>query len=266
MNSPVFSIIVPTFNSSKTIEKCLGSLQRQTYRNFEVIIQDGLSDDNTCELIYNFCNLDSFPAISLISESDLGVYDAMNKGIQRVNGSWIYFLGSDDELFDWRTLECIANHLSPSFDIIYGDVFSPHHGGRYAGKFTPELLFIQNIPHQAIFYRTSVFKRLGCFDLTYKIAADWEHNMRWFLNHEIGAHYVDLVVANFADGGLSSSHPDYTFDSLKSLLYVYHGRKTLSFATKFSLLTNRFLHALRRRDFKTVSISIRFFVYLFPFR
>ena len=82
MTMPFFSIIIPTYNSGKTIIKALNSIINQSFKNYEVLIIDWLSDDNTIGLIQNVMN----QSVHIISEIDTGIYDAMNKGIIRASG------------------------------------------------------------------------------------------------------------------------------------------------------------------------------------
>src|SRR5688572_7883253 len=105
MGHTLFSIIIPTFNSSLTLRACLDSIAGQTFKNYEVIIMDGLSEDNTIQLANNYRS--SLPNLRVISEKDYGIYDAMNKSIKIAKGSWLYFMGSDDFFYDRGVLENI---------------------------------------------------------------------------------------------------------------------------------------------------------------
>jgi len=261
-NPPLFSIIIPTHNSGKTILSCLDSVAGQTTNNFELIVQDCLSSDDTILRISNFCQDNPSLLIKIFEESDLGVYDAMNKALQHASGQWIYFLGSDDQLYEATTLESVSKSINHEVYVIYGDVYRPCLGSRYAGRFSPHRLFNQNICHQSIFIRRIVFDRFGYFNLAFKIAADWEHNMRWFLDHSIKVIYIDQIIATFADGGLSSTTADLYFDSQKPFLFVYHGRKTLAIRTKALLIFGKLLHGIRRRDFRDILTAFRLTMYL----
>ncbi len=103
MDIPLVSIIIPTYNSAKTLSKCLDSLVNQTFQNFEVIILDGKSSDDTVSISLRYTDI--FKNIRLISERDKGIYHAMNKGIEMAKGEWLYFLGSDDYILENSTLE-----------------------------------------------------------------------------------------------------------------------------------------------------------------
>ncbi len=86
---PIFSIIIPTFNSEKVIFDALKSCRAQTFTNIEILVMDGSSKDNTIPLVKEFAQRDE--RIKYVSEKDSGIYDAMNKGIKKANGDWVFF-------------------------------------------------------------------------------------------------------------------------------------------------------------------------------
>jgi glycosyltransferase involved in cell wall biosynthesis len=140
-----------------------------------------------------------------VSEPDDGIYDAMNKAIRMAAGDWIYFLGADDALCP-GVLQRLEPHLRErSLDAVYGNVLFVRKGRTriYGGAFDWRKLYRQNICHQAIFYRRSVFARLGVFDLRYRYLADWEFNYRLFGHNELAKRFVDEIVAEYNAGGAS---------------------------------------------------------------
>ncbi len=121
---------------------------------------DGNSSDNTIELVKSFKDL----RIRINSEPDQGVYDAMNKGIEKAKGEWILFLGSDDKLYNDEVLSDIAKVLKrTNKGVVYGDAqidgnVSWAKGDKiYGGKFSLYRLLRRNICHQAIFYKRESF-------------------------------------------------------------------------------------------------------------
>lgn len=205
MLSPFFSIIIPTFNSERTLQGALDSILNQKYRDVEIVIVDGISKDSTVTLIKMNCSRDV--RIRYVSEKDNGIYDAMNKGIEMASGQWVYFLGSNDSLYDDSVLEKVAGGIRDSdgqCDFFYGEVIMK--GKRYDGQFTIEKLLTRNISHQAIFYRKQLFERMGRYNIRYRLHADWEFNIRYFLQFVDVAKYKNVLVANFGEGGVSSVH------------------------------------------------------------
>ncbi|UKT64399.1 glycosyltransferase family 2 protein [Pedobacter mucosus] len=231
----LFSLIIPTYNSSKTIRNCLKSIALQTFRNFEVLIIDALSTDQTLEIVKEFDNRISF---DILSQSDTGIYDAMNKGIFKAKGDYLYFLGSDDTLFDPEVLQNVANQITlTNCKIIYGNVRMQGYnelvkdGTIYGGAFDLKRLLNFNIPHQAIFYHKTVFHIIGTYNLKYKIFADHDLNLRAIVKYKF--RYIDQIVANFTVGGSSSVHMDENFEKDKIRNFVSY------FASKIH--TNKFI-------------------------
>ena len=243
---PKISIIIPTFEASKTLSVALESILEQSFTDYEILIIDGFSTDNTVEIAKSYQD----EQIRIISERDNGIYDAMNKGIRLAEGEWLYFLGSDDRLFDNKVLETIQNSiLKYKCEVVYGDVFSTRFNGRYNGEFTFKELLSRNICHQSIFFKKSVFEKTGFFDLKYKGHADWDHNFKWFLNPLIAKKYFDIIVAEYADGGFSSMNDDEMFEKDRVLNFLHYGKKQLPFRFRLLILMREIKKNIRLSDF-----------------
>ena len=189
------SVILPTRNAAAHLGGCLESLRRQTFRDFEVCVIDACSDDGTGEVVSHMGR--SGMTTRFMSGPDTGVYEAMNKGISCARGEWLYFIGADDVLHDDEVFTDLARFFSDEdVDIIYGDVVQRSDGRRYCGKSSwHRLILDRNICHQAIFYRRSVFEKLGNFDEMYRSWADWEFNIRCFREPDIQTRWVDRKIA-----------------------------------------------------------------------
>jgi glycosyltransferase involved in cell wall biosynthesis len=206
---PKLSIIVPTLNSVDRIERCLDSIASQSFNDYEIVIQDGASPDGTVEQVHRFREYHPGLDVRAVNEPDKGAYDAMNRGMRRARGEWIYFLGSDDELSDRNVLKIIMQACDAAdHDVVYGnvrvmgDTSWAKNGDIYDGPFNLEKLLRKNICHQAIFYRSRLLLNIGEFNVKYRICADWDMNLRSWAKTKFK--YVDVVVANFNAGGLSS--------------------------------------------------------------
>jgi glycosyltransferase involved in cell wall biosynthesis len=243
------SIITPTFNAFHQLENCINSITRQTYHHCEHIIVDGGSTDGTVDILKKYQHL------KWISEPDKGIYDAMNKGIKLAKGEWIYFLGGDDRLYNKNVLEKISKYLLPEYDVIYGDVISTRFGGRYDGEFSQIKLFTKNICHQAIFFRKELFEKIGYFNLEFKGQADWDHNMRWFLDKKIDKKYVDLVIAEYADGGTSSVQGDPVFAAKKRTRFARHSLRSKPLKESRFIFLSELKASLKRGNLKNALIS-----------
>lgn len=203
--TPILTIIMPTFRAEKTLQASLDSVLRQGFPDWELLIMDGGSTDSTLDMARAAALQDT--RIRLFSGPDKGVYDAMNKGIGEARGEWLYFLGSDDLLQDERVLgDVVSLPEKDQCDLLYGDVVSDSYKGRYDGVFTYEKLLHRNLSHQAAFYRRQLFVRLGDYSLRYKGYADWDFNIRCFSDAGVRIRYIDRIIGCFGADGLSSRH------------------------------------------------------------
>lgn len=229
------SIIIPTYNSASLLKDALNSVLSQTFKDFEVLVMDGGSQDDTVKVAESF--VDS--RIKVFSEPDRGVYDAMNKGIAKAEGEWLYFLGSDDRLSDDKVLEKVFSAEDKGVDILYGYAEAESLENEQQGEWTIDKME-KNICHQAIFYSRRFFKRLGTYDLKYRIYADWDLNLRWLLSPFINKKYIDIPIATYAPGGLSYNRVDEVFmkDFNKNILR--YGFFSLSNAKRMMYL-NRYM-------------------------
>ncbi|CAH0166240.1 MULTISPECIES: glycosyltransferase family 2 protein [unclassified Pedobacter] len=225
MQGSLLSIIIPTFNSEKTIAECIKSILVQSFENIEVLIIDGCSTDKTIEIIQQY---ESQLPIKYYIEKDEGIYDAMNKGIEKAGGSYLYFLGSDDTIYDQNVMLGIAELISQGNEkVIYGNIkMNGRHefikdGTVYGGEFDLKRLLSHNIPHQGIFYPKSLFAKIGSFNPKYEVLADHDLNLRAFA--EFTFKYVDHIIANFTLGGTSSLQKDEEFekDKIKNFIKYY---------------------------------------------
>jgi len=214
---PKISIITPTLNVEKDIESCILNVVNQTYKNKEHFIIDGKSTDNTISIVKKYA--EKYPHINWVSEEDGGIYEAMNKGIDVANGEWIYFLGSDDMFINEDVLNSIfAQKNTEGLDISYGNVKFKHSGHVYDGEFNPVKLIKKNICHQSIFFRKSVFNKLGKFETKYKGVADWVFNMQWFNEKKLKIKYINDIVAIYNEAGYSFNNPDIEFAADREML------------------------------------------------
>lgn len=202
---PLISVVIPTRSAGGVIGACLQSLERQTFRDFEVWVVDGGSTDDTLQVVQTHA-AGLGAALHVHQGRDRGPYDGMNIGVSLARGVWLYFLGADDRIHDPDVFKDMASHMGDAdLGILYGDVLMNNAGRRYGGSWTLDrLLHEANICHQAIFYRRDVFQWLGRFNLRYPVWADWEFNIRCFRHPELRTLWVDRVVADYNDkAGLS---------------------------------------------------------------
>lgn len=201
MNSPLISIIIASFNSGRTIRKALQSVKDQTFQDWECLIVDGASKDDTIKIVKEFEAQDS--RFRHISEPDNGIYDAFNKGWKNAKGEWIYYLGSDDRLTKEGLTNLSMECHNTDVATLCGDVYVYHFDGRKSlvkGQDGKSGLGI----HQGMLMKREIIEKMGGFDMNYKIQADYDLMAR-MLNEGYIFKVVDCSpIAYFTQGGTSS--------------------------------------------------------------
>lgn len=244
------SIIIPTFNSDAVLGRALDSIVDQTFTDWEVLIMDGVSTDDTIKVAQSYND----SRIRIYSEPDNGIYDAMNKGIKKAQGEWLYFLGSDDWIISPKTLSSVFSINLEKNDIIYGNVESNHLGSGHNGEWT--LLTINyNRCHQSIFFKKKVFEKLGSYNLNYPVYADFDLNLKWFLSNRIIKQYIPVIIAHYSAGGYSCSTDDPLFKERFPYLKLIRGRHRFSRRDKINLI-NDTLHYGEKSFFIRVFLQI----------
>ena len=237
INKPVISIITVVYNAKNTINETIKSVISQNYKDIEYIIIDGGSTDGTVDIIKKYDNRIKY----WISESDHGIYDAMNKGIKVANGDFIYFLGADDLLFNPNVIANAVRFFKKKNDIYYGNVKFTSRYKLYDGKFNSIKIVTRNISHQSIFYPASVFESYS-FNQDYKVFADYALNLVLFNSRIFTFRYIPLTIAIFSDTGLSglNSSSDLKFqqDFLTLIkanfsIWIYYYRIMRSYLSAF---------------------------------
>lgn len=248
---PVFSIILPIYNSEKYISNILNSIRKQTFKQFELIVIDNLSSDNSIQIINQFA--DQF-CVKIISEKDAGIYDAMNKGVKNAHGDWLYFMGADDTLVNENVLMDVSKYLNEEFDIVYGDSIWIPENYLEKGEWTSAKLIVQSINHQRIFYRRQLFEQFGDFNLRYRVAADHDLNIRFFCNPNVKKKYLSIPIAYYHTSGFSANQFDLQFwedwdntilKPFKNLLSLKKVYGTLGVYIRFLISQKRYSKALK---------------------
>ncbi len=199
------SVITPCYNSEKTIEKTLVCIENQTYKNIEYIIMDGGSKDKTMDIINR--HRDKLPKLlKVVSESDGGIYDAMNKGIKQASGHLIGIVNSDD-WYEPDTIEQVVKHYQKQpYEVVYGMQRTLLDGKEkltviYHHDFLPQ----QMITHPTCFVTKKTYEQFGLFDTQYRSAADYDLMLRFWESRQVVFTPVMQVLSNFVLGGMSSS-------------------------------------------------------------
>lgn len=224
------SIITATYNSGNTVGDTLKSVLAQTYHDYELLVVDGASKDNTLEVVKKMEPLFE-GRMRYISEPDKGIYDAMNKGIRMATGEVIGILNSDDFYTSDDALACIAWTLeNEKVDAVYGDIHYVDDEDLkkcvryYSSKpFRRWMMRLGFMPaHPSFYCRKEVYEKFGAFDAeNYRVAADFENLLRLIFVNKIKTHYINKDFVTMRTGGASNSglesHKRIMRDHLKAL-------------------------------------------------
>lgn len=219
------SIIIATYNSGKTLNRCLDSIVYQLTDDCELIIIDGGSKDNTNKIIASYGSKVAYT----VSERDYGVYDAWNKGIKASKGDWITFIGSDDELLP-KTIDKYMNYISScphDTELITGKLHFIGKNGhliRNVGEPFDWYKLVHrklSLAHPGMLHNRKCFEKYGLFDTRYKICADSDFLQR--LGKDAKSVFVDDFFVNMSEGGISDS-----LDALRESFVIRYRNNNLS--------------------------------------
>lgn len=206
------SIITATYNSSPTLENCISSVNNQTYALIEHIIIDGVSTDNTLEIIKSIPN----KITKVISEPDNGIYDAMNKGIRLATGDIIGILNSDDLYCEKVVLEKVVSVFKTTgVDCVHADLYYVKQND--TNQVVRHWKTCDYVPgafkkgwhpaHPTFFVRREIYEKYGLFNLDFALAADFELMLRFLERYKISSAYLNEPIVRMRLGGATSKNP-----------------------------------------------------------
>ena len=239
-----FSIVVVSLNTKFDFLKTLSSIEKQTYKNYEIVIVDGKSNDGTVNEIKKIKN----KKVRFIIEKDKGIYDAMNKGIRKSQGKWIIFLNSGDVFYNHNVLKKISKKKLKGHDIVFGDTVIDNQFFDYRQKaqnFTKKTILMP-FCHQSVLVKKKLLLKLN-FLLKYKIASDFDFFMRSFIR-KFSFYNLKIIVSKTSSNGLSDNNRDN----------VYNENIKIIKANNYNLLL--ILKLLVYKNFNFFKDLIRFFL------
>jgi glycosyltransferase involved in cell wall biosynthesis len=197
-------IITINLNNCEGLKNTIKSIVNQTFLDFEFIIIDGNSNDKSVELIKEYSQYIS----KWVSESDTGIYQAMNKGIRMANGKYLLFLNSGDFLVNNQVLECVFNQ-ERNADILCGkcnisDNGSVVHTTNPPQNITFGTLYSNGLSHQSTFIKKELFQKLGYYREDFRINSDIEFWYRSIIWAGASTEKLDVVISDYNLDGLSS--------------------------------------------------------------
>jgi glycosyltransferase involved in cell wall biosynthesis len=212
------SIITINYKDVVGLRKTMTSVFNQTFRDFEYIVVDGNSTDGSVEVIKQFDN-SSIENFLWISESDFGIYNAMNKGIRMAKGEYVQFLNSGDMLASNDVTEKMLACLFPSpqgegrgtrASILYGNMLKLlpkriHRDKGFAGR-VPTMLdfYTGTLNHSSAYIKRSLFDTYGLYDESLRIVSDWKWYLQVIALHGVIPVYTDIDVTVFDMNGIST--------------------------------------------------------------
>lgn len=207
------SIVTATYNSSKTVEDTIKSVLGQTYKEYEYIIIDGSSNDNTLDIVRKY---EPFfeGKMHIYKERDKGIYDAMNKGFQKATGDVLMLINSDDLFARPDALELVIKTFekSPEVDGVYADLYyvsqdNPGNIVRVWKTCEQKSMRYGWLPAHPTFYvRRECYEKYGYFNLNYSLAADFELMLRFIEKHRIKLAYLPEFLVKMRLGGATSKN------------------------------------------------------------
>lgn len=240
MNPPFLSIITVTYNAETTIGRTLKSVEEQTFRGFiEHIIIDGASTDSTVSIVEAYRKRGGVTAVTVVSEPDKGLYDAMNKGLQLAKGKFVCFLNAGDKLHDPRTIEDVFDSLDnpDEIGVIYGDTDIVDDEGRFlrhrhlnAPATLTWMSFKQGmlVCHQSFYARRELCVP---FDTNYRFSADVDWCIKVMKNgndRHLKNLNMQMVMTDYLDCGMTTqNHRASLIERFKVMAHHYGLPSTL---------------------------------------
>lgn len=215
MEQKMFSIVVVSLNAGEKLLETIGSIVRQTYSDYEVVVKDGGSKDGSIDTLREKLLLYSDEIrqrIRIFEEKDGSIYDGMNQAVEKATGKYLYFLNCGDYFYSDEALEQLAweiqskEGLGEHHKIYYGDIYDALRGNVVASNpRLDEFGLYRNVPcHQACFYNRCLFESRG-YKPEYKVRADYEHFLHSVYKEDAKPCYIPVVLASYEGGGFSET-------------------------------------------------------------
>lgn len=232
--TPFFSIIVVCLNPGEKLLKTIQSIEKQEFRDYEIIIKDGGSTDGSLK------KLDPGKAgLHMVTKPDRGIYDAMNQAVEEANGRFVFFLNCGDWFMDEQVLAKMHDRIvgreqkdGEKSAIYYGDVYECVTGQLVSSN--PRLDAFgcyRNVPcHQACFYERTLLTEHP-FQLQYKVRADYEQFLWCFFRADANPYYTGITVADYEGGGFSETKKNLAVSRQEHKEIV---KKYMSFGQRFT--------------------------------
>lgn len=248
-----------SLNAGKHLLDTINSVLDQTYRNFEIIVKDGGSTDNSLNL------LPKNEEIILIKEYDSGIYDAMNQALKHCNGKYILFLNTGDVLYSGDIFEKLAPYClkERAAYLVYTDYFLLQYNSIVysPSKLSDFFLYRTMLCHQACFLQGEAYKQYGNFDTLFKIEADYDLLARYVIQKKITHEYVPIVSTKYMGGGFSSK-PQNQKIAKKEVIRIRRNYFSVKERVMFGLLLCMTFPSIRKTLFRHSALKPIALIYI----
>lgn len=251
--NPLITIITVTLNSQKYLEETLKSIFDQKYKNYELIIIDGKSNDKTLKIIKKNNNKIDY----WISQKDKGIYDAFNKGLALARGQYIGFVNSDDVLTK-NSLKYLAHyHRTKKFDFLFGAV--KKHWGILHGYKKWKIKFswgFYSSHSTGFFISNKAAKKVGKYNLKFKYHADWDYFYRMIIKKKLVgiSSNKNELFGHFRRGGYSSNiaYDNHVLETIKIRLSNGQNNFFVLLITLYKFYKNLHLIKEKKKTFNNI--------------
>lgn len=224
--TPTFSIITITYNAEKLLENTMQSIFGQTYQHIEYLIIDGASTDGTTSIIEKYAH----KLACWVSEPDKGLYDAMNKGLQKATGNYVWFINAGDTLYAPDTVEKIVSSLSAPLlpDVIYGETALVNAQYQFVGmrrlKAPEQLTWKSFKMGMLVCHQSFIVKRTiaPLYNQTYKLSADYDWCIQCLKRSKV-IYNTHQILSNFLEEGISSKNRKASLKERFHIMCHYYG-------------------------------------------
>jgi len=218
MHSIKISLITAVYNGEKYLKDCIESIKSQTYPHIEYIVIDGASTDGTISIINQYRDV----IHHFSSAKDLGMYDALNKGIAASTGDVVGILNADDMLAGPNVIAQIVDTFQAhTIDAVYGNLnYTAADQNKVIRKWISRQFAKKDFgmgwmpAHPTLYIRRELFKRYGGYSLDFGTAADYELMLRYLYAHQIKAKYLAVLIVNMRVGGMSNANLTQRYKAL----------------------------------------------------
>jgi glycosyltransferase involved in cell wall biosynthesis len=224
--NPFLSIIIPVLNNKTGLEKTLKSIFKQKFKDYEVIVIDGESEDETFKIIKKYKK----KIDKVISEKDRGIYDAINKGINLSNGKYINTINANDIYFSKNSLDIVKKYFTEyNYDFLFGAVLK----NKVYYKYEPKKIFWSFNFYPAhsggFFVKKTLHKKIGLYSLKYPCSSDYDFFWKMIKNYNFkgGQTSKHEIISKFAKGGFSSKYSFFEHVCEETLIRINNNQNRI---------------------------------------